>query len=68
MKKEKKLTVAAVIGPQHYKDILEQWYEEYGVNDEGQYPQNVVSVVDAVGESTGVHVQRRRADIPINHP
>ena len=60
------LTVSIVVGVEHDEDVLEHGDDDEGVDDEGQDAEQVVVVLDAVGESAGVDVERRRPDVAVD--
>jgi hypothetical protein len=70
-------TVAVVVGPEDNVAVIDEGDERERVDDEAQRPQDVVvqrrnRVAVAVRlvqhVRAGVHVERGRADVPVDHP
>lgn len=61
-------TVAVVVGLEGDVDVLDDGEEHKAVDDEGERPQQVVGVADAVLESARVHEQRRRPNVAVQYP
>ena len=60
------LTISMVICIKHDEDILNHWYQDEGVEDEGEDTEEVITVLDAIREGAGYRIEWRRPNIPID--
>lgn len=57
-----------IVGSKHDEDVLNHGHEHYGIDDEGQYPENVLVFVNsAVGESACIYVKWRCSYVSVNY-
>lgn len=61
------ITFAVVVGLQDEEDVLKQRDQSEGVENQRKDTQNVVVMLDSIGESTRIHIQRRRSDVAVHH-
>ena len=59
-------TISMVICIQHDEDVLNHWYQDEGVEDEGEDTEEVITVLDAIREGAGYRIEWRRPNIPID--
>lgn len=57
-----------VVGMQGDEDDLDDGEEHEAVDDEGEHPDDVIGVPNAVLKSAGVDVQRRRPNVAVQDP
>lgn len=64
----KLITIAIVVGPEDDEHVFDERDQGDRVEDEWQNPQDVVVVLDPLGECARVHVQRRRPNVTVHDP